>query len=143
MSPGDFDERVPKMMTITQELVKDGRLEGVEMKLDEIRGLEVAYLSATASAVADEVYDVPAGKVVITKDLTLTNMSAAPALIDIFDGADQLDAIIIAANDSVVLGRSYRFEDSIVCYCSVWLAQTSYSFSYYEYPLTNRATVPP
>lgn len=143
MSPGDFDERVPKMMVVLQELVKDGRLEGVEMKLDEIRGLQVAYLSATASVTADIVYAVPAGKVVIAKDLTLTNMAVAPALIDIFDGAAQLDAIIVAAGDSVVIGRSYRFETSIIIYCSVWLAQTSYSVSYYEYPLTNRATVPP
>ena len=143
MSPGDFDERVPKMMTITQELVKDGRLEGVEMKLDEIRGLQTAYLSATASATADLVYTVPAGKVVIAKDMTLTNMGAAVCLFDIFDGAAQLDAIIVAANDSVVLSRSYRFETTIIIYCSIWLAQTSYSVSYYEFKETNRATTPP
>jgi len=143
MPGGDFDERVPMMRTITQELVKDGRLEGVELKLDDIRGLQVAYLSATASATADVVYTVPADKVCVSKDLTLTNMGAAACLFDIFDGAAQLDAIIVAANDSVVLSRSYRFETTIIIYCSIWLAQTSYSVSYYEFKETNRATTPP
>jgi len=140
---GDFDERVPMMRTIVQELVKDGLNEGVQMKLDDIRGLQVAYLSATASVTADEVYDVPTNKVAIAKDLTLTNMGAAVCLFDIFDGANQIDAILVAANDSVVIGRSYRFTDSIVIYCSIWLAQTSYSVSFYEFPVTNRATTPP
>lgn len=141
--PGDYDERMAQMRIIAQSLVKDGLLEGVQMQLDDIRGLQHAYLSATASATADEVYDVPANKVAIAKDLTLTNMGAAVCLFDIFDGADQVDAILVAANDSVVIGRSYRFEDSIVIYCSIWLAQTSYSISFWEFPVTNRATVPP
>ena len=49
---GDYDERMAQMRIILQEMVLDGRLEGVQMKLDEIRGLQVAYLSATASATA-------------------------------------------------------------------------------------------
>jgi len=140
---GDYDERMAQMRIILQEMVLDGRLEGVQMKLDEIRGLQTAYLSATASATADLVYTVPANKAVVTKDITLTNFAAAPATIDIFDGAAQLDAIIVAANDSVVIGRSYRFETSIIIYCSVWLAQTSYSVSYWEFAETNRTRTPP
>jgi hypothetical protein len=143
MTPGDYDERMPQMRQVTQELVLDGAYEGVQMKLDDIRGLKTAYLSATASVTADTVYTVPTGKIVVSKNVTITNAALAPALFDIFDSTTQLDAIYVGAQDSVVFERNYRFATSIIVYCSAWLTQTAYSFSYWEFPLTNRATTPP
>lgn len=141
--PGDFDERQAAIRMVMQELVKDGINEGVQMKLDDIRSLKTAYLSATASATADTVYTVPTDKIVITKDITLTNAAAAPVLIDIFDGTAQLDAIYVGAGDSAALLKSYRFATSIICYCSAWLTQTSYSFNFWEFPLPNKTRTPP
>jgi hypothetical protein len=141
--PGDFDERQAQTRVIMQKLVKDGINEGVQMELDAIRGIKTAYLSATASVTADTVYTVPTGKIVVTKDITLTNAAVAPVLIDIFDGTDQLDAIYVGAGDSAALLKSYRFATSIICYCSAWLTQTSYSFNFWEFPLTNKTRTPP
>jgi hypothetical protein len=140
---GDFTDSDKKMRVVLQKLVKDGLLEGVQMELDSIRGLDTAYLSATASATADTVYTVPNGKTVVSESCTLTNAVAAAVNIDIYDGTTHLDHITIAAQDSVVIGRRYRFETSIICYCSAWLAGTSYSFSYHEFPDTNRQHTPP
>ena len=141
--PGDFDERMPQYRTIMQEMVLDGGLEGVQLKLDEIRSTRTAYLSATASATADLIYTVPNGKIVVVRDLTITNAAAGPALFDVFDGVAQIDAIYVGAVDSVVLQKSYRIATSLSITCSIWLTQTSYNVNFYEYPLSNRARTPP
>ncbi len=143
MADGDFEDRMAQMRVIEQKLQKDGVLGGVELEIDPIRGVQNAYLSATASVTADLVYTVPANKLVIVKDFTLTNNAAAPATITIRDGATTLDTIIVAAQDSVVISRSYRVATSIVCLCSVWLLGTAYSFCFYEFPVTNINRTPP
>jgi len=139
----DFEDRMAQMRVIEHRMQKDGIMEGVELELDPIRSLKSAYLSATASATADLVYTPPTNKVLVTKNFTLTNRVAAPVLITIRDGAVDLDVITVAASDSVVIERNYRVATSIICLCSAWLTGTSYSFSFWEYPLTNRNVTPP
>lgn len=143
MPEGDFDDRMAQFRTVAQNLQKDGALGGVELEIDPIRGVRSAYLSATASATADLVYTVPAGKALVVKDFTLTNNALAPATITIRDNVTTLDTIIVAAQDSVVISRSYYVATSIVCLCSVWLLGTTYSFAFYEFDLTNRNRTPP
>lgn len=143
MPDGDFDDRMAQMRIVEQRLQKDGVLGGVELEVDPIRGIQSAYLSATASTTADLVYTVPANKLLIVKDFTLTNNAAAPCTFTIRDAAVDLDHIIVAAQDSVVISRSYRVATSIICLCSVWLAGTTYSFSFYEFPVTNINRNPP
>ena len=143
MPNGDFDERVVEMRVYLQELVKNGLTEGVQLKLDEWRGLENAVLSATVSTTVELVYTVPAGKVVIVESMTLYNATAAATIIDVYDGAVRIDRIAVAATDSAVVARRYRIETSIGVACVNYLAGTFYSFSFIEFPDTNRRHAPP
>lgn len=145
MAQGDYQNRMNQMRVFLQEMVLDGIREGVQHKLDEIRGIKAVYLSATASATDDLVYTIPAGKRARSKSLTLTNHAAVPADFDIWDGpsatGDHKDKVTVAANDSVVIDREYDFATSIVVRCANWLANTSYSFSVYEWTDTNEVKV--
>jgi len=143
MAEGDFGERVARVRCITQELVKNGLTEGVQLKLDEWRSRDVVYLSATVSTTTELVYTVPAGKVVVVDSMTLYNAAAAATVIDIYDGLVRIDRIAVAATDSAVVARTYRFETSIRVACAAWLAGTFYSFSTLEFPDTNRRHTPP
>lgn len=143
MVGGDFDERVAQIRSITQELVKNGLTEGVQLKLDEWRGLQHAVLSATVSTTVALVYTVPAGKVVVSESMTLYNAALAATVIDIYDGAVRIDRIAVAATDSAVVQRRYRFATSIGVACAAYLAGTFYSFSFLEFPDTNRRHAPP
>lgn len=141
MAQGDYQDRMNQLRSFVQEMVLDGIREGVQHKLDDIRGIKAVFLSATASATDDLVYTIPAGKRARSKSLTLTNHAAVPVDFDIWDGPSatgvQKDKVTVAANDSVAIDREYDFATSIVVRCTAWLANTSYSFSVYEWTDTN------
>jgi hypothetical protein len=143
MPGSDFEDRVAEMRTIVQELVKNGLTEGVQLKLDEWRSVDIAFMSAVASTPAiGLVYTVPAGKVMIIESFTIYNAAAA-CWFDLYDGLVHIDRIAVNAADSTVITRRYRIETSLNVICQLWLAGTNYSFTFIEFPDTNRRHPPP